>query len=109
MRHLGLRSAITTSYVVGALTLALVLALGTWTATSQIMLRQRLGLSERLALTSAYQFDLAVADGMTPVEALDSFDSGSDTQRAVDHDGQAGSSPVGEPNILVKPLLAVAL
>jgi len=88
VRHLGLRSAITTSYVVGALTLALVLALGTWTATSQIMLRQRLGLSERLALTSAYQFDLAVADGMTPVEALDSFDSGSDTQRAVDQDGQ---------------------
>ena len=56
-----------------------------------------------------YQYVLALADRMTPVEALDSFDSGSDTQRAVDHDGQAGSSPVGEPNILVKPLLAVAL
>ncbi len=74
-RRRGLRSAITASFVIGALLLAVLMAFGTWTATSQIMVRQRLNLSERQARNTAVEYLSELARGASPTEAVDAVSS----------------------------------
>ncbi len=59
----------------GALLLAGLMAFGTWTTTSQIMMRQRLNLSERQAQNTAAEYLSMVAQGTSPADALEALGS----------------------------------